>query len=75
MTDTALIIDTETDQGNDPRPIQVATIDVATGHEWMQYFNSGRPISPVVTRVHGITDSDVVDCERFDLSKFSLSNI
>ena len=73
MLDTALIIDTETDQGRNPRPIQVATIDVATGHEWMQYFNSGRPISPVVTRVHGITDSDVADCERFDLSKFSLS--
>ena len=45
---TALIIDTETDQGRDPRPIQVATINVATGFEWMKYFNSGRTISPIV---------------------------
>ena len=43
----------------DPRPIQVATINVATGFEWMQYFNSGRSISPVVIKVHGITDADV----------------
>ena len=64
MTDTALIIDTETDQGRDPRPIQVATINVATGFEWMKYFNSGRPISPVVIRIHGITDDDVAGLER-----------
>ncbi|BBI69450.1 hypothetical protein PKHYL_36410 [Psychrobacter sp. KH172YL61] len=46
MAETALVIDTETDQGRDPRPIQVATINVATGFEWMKYFNSGRSISP-----------------------------
>lgn len=51
---TALIIDTETDQGRDPRPIQIATIDPVTGSEWMAYFNSGRPISPNTTAVHGI---------------------
>ncbi len=73
MTDsTALIIDTETDQGKDPRPIQVATINVATGFEWMKYFNSGRPISPIVIKVHGITDSDVAGLERFELDKFEL---
>ncbi len=74
MTDltTALIIDTETDQGRDPRPIQVATINVATGFEWMKYFNSGRTISPIVIKVHGITDDDVADCERFDLTQFEL---
>ncbi|MBE0442654.1 MAG: putative quorum-sensing-regulated virulence factor [Psychrobacter sp.] len=70
--ETALIIDTETDQGRDPRPIQVATINVATGFEWMQYFNSGRSISPVVIKVHGITDADVAGYERFDLDKFEL---
>ena len=69
---TALIIDTETDQGRDPRPIQVATINVATGVEWMKYFNSGRTISPIVIKVHGITDEDVADCERFELSEFEL---
>lgn len=68
----ALIIDTETDQGRDPRPIQVATIDVATGTEWMKYFNSGRPISPIVIKVHGITDEDVDGLERFDEDKFEL---
>ena len=73
MTDsTALIIDTETDQGKDPRPIQVATIDVATGFEWMKYFNSGRAISPIVIKVHGITDDDVAGLERFELDKFEL---
>lgn len=69
---TALIIDTETDQGRDPRPIQVATINVATGFEWMKYFNSGRTISPVVIKVHGITDADVAGCERFESDKFEL---
>lgn len=70
--DTALVIDTETDQGRDPRPIQVATINVATGYEWMKYFNSGRPISPVVIKVHGITDEDVAGLERFELEQFEL---
>ena len=70
--DTALIIDTETDQGRDPRPIQVATINVSTGFEWMKYFNSGRSISPIVIRVHGITDDDVAGLERFDLAQFEL---
>lgn len=69
---TALIIDTETDQGRDPRPIQVATINVATGFEWMKYFNSGRPISPIVIKVHGITDADVAGLERFELAQFEL---
>lgn len=69
---TALIIDTETDQGHDPRPIQVATINVATGFEWMKYFNSGRSISPIVIKVHGITDDDVEGLERFDLADFEL---
>ncbi len=69
---TALIIDTETDQGKDPRPIQVATINVATGFEWMQYFNSGRSISPVVIKVHGITNEDVAGLERFELDEFEL---
>lgn len=75
MTDTAntaLVIDTETDQGRDPRPIQVATINVATGFEWMKYFNSGRPISPIVIKVHGITDADVAGLERFNLAEFEL---
>lgn len=72
MTDTALIIDTETDQGRDPRPIQVATINAMTGFEWMKYFNSGRSISPVVIRIHGITDDDVAGLERFDLKAFEL---
>ena len=73
MTDrTALIIDTETDQGRDPRPIQVATINVATGFEWMKYFNSGRTISPVVIKVHGITNEAVAGLEGFDLDKFEL---
>ena len=70
--DTALVIDTETDQGRDPRPIQVATINVASGFEWMKYFNSGRSISPVVIKVHGITDDDVAGLERFDLDQFEL---
>ncbi|MFT5097749.1 DUF3820 family protein [Psychrobacter okhotskensis] len=70
--DTALVIDTETDQGRDPRPIQVATINVASGFEWMKYFNSGRSISPIVIRVHGITDDDVAGLERFDLAQFEL---
>lgn len=70
--DTALVIDTETDQGRDPRPIQVATIDVATGFEWMKYFNSGRSISPVVIKIHGITDDDVAGLERFNLAEFQL---
>ncbi len=69
---TALIIDTETDQGRDPRPVQVATINVATGFEWMKYFNSGRSISPIVIKIHGITDDDVADCERFNLDQFEL---
>ena len=69
---TALIIDTETDQGHDPRPIQVVTINVATGFEWMKYFNSGRSISPVVIRVHGITDQDVAGLEHFELDEFEL---
>jgi exodeoxyribonuclease X len=69
---TALVIDTETDQGRDPRPIQIATINVATGFEWMEYFNSGRSISPIVIKVHGITDKDVAGFERFDLDKFEL---
>lgn len=69
---TALVIDTETDQGRDPRPIQVATINVATGFEWMQYFNSGRSISPIVIKVHGITDEDVAGLERFNLAEFEL---
>ena len=69
---SALIIDTETDQGRDPRPIQVATINVVTGYEWMRYFNSGRPISPVVIKVHGITDADVAGLERFELARFVL---
>lgn len=73
MTDlSALVIDTETDQGRDPRPIQVATINVATGFEWMKYFNSGRSISPVVIKVHGITNDDVVGLDSFDLDKFEL---
>ena len=72
MTGAALIIDTETDQGQDPRPIQVATINVATGFEWMKYFNSGRAISPIVIKVHSITDSDVAGLERFDLAQFEL---
>lgn len=72
MTDTALIIDTETDQGRDPRPIQVATINAVTGFEWMSYFNSGRSISAVVTKVHGITDADVAGLARFELAEFEL---
>ena len=69
---TALIIDTETDQGRDPRPIQVATINIATGFEWMKYFNSGRSISPIVIKIHGITDKKVAGLEHFDLDKFEL---
>ena len=72
LSATALVIDTETDQGRDARPIQVATINVLTGFEWMSYFNSGRPISPFVTGIHGITDEDVAGLERFDLDKFDL---
>ena len=45
-----------------------------TGYEWMSYFNSGRPISPFVTRIHGITDDDVVGLERFDLQRFEVSD-
>ncbi len=71
---TALIIDTETDQGRDPRPIQIATINVATGFEWMKYFNSGRSISPVVIKVHGITNEDVAGLEHFYLDNFELPN-
>lgn len=71
-TPSAFVIDTETDQGRDPRPIQVATIEVGTGHEWMSYFNSGRPISPIVTKIHGITDADVAGLESFDLARFEL---
>lgn len=71
---TALVIDTETDQGRDARPIQVATINVSTGYEWMAYFNSGRAISPFVTKIHGITDEDVAGLERFELDKFELSD-
>ena len=71
---TALVIDTETDQGRDARPIQVATINATTGYEWMAYFNSGRAISPVVTRIHGITDKDVAGLARFELDKFELSD-
>lgn len=69
---TALIIDTETDQGRDPRPIQVATINLVTGEEWMAYFNSGRAISAFTTQIHGITDADVVGLPAFDLAKFSV---
>lgn len=69
---TAIILDTETDQGQDPRPIQVATIDMTTGKEWVKYFNSGRPISPITTQIHGITDADVAGLERFDLAKFTI---
>lgn len=71
---TALIIDTETDQGREPRPIQVATIDVITGHEWMSYFNSGRPISPAVSKIHGITDADVAGLAAFELDKMNLGD-
>ncbi|MGO1744678.1 MAG: 3'-5' exonuclease, partial [Psychrobacter sp.] len=67
-----LIIDTETDQGRDPRPVQVATINVMTGFEWMKYFNSGRSISPVVIKIHGITDEDAAGLERFELGQFEL---
>lgn len=69
---TALILDTETDQGHDPRPIQIATIDMLTGKEWVKYFNSGRPISPFTTQIHGITDADVKGLEAFDLSRFTV---
>lgn len=69
---TALIIDTETDQGTNPRPVQVATIDLTTGQQWMAYFNSGRPISPVTTQIHGITDDDVAGLDAFDLSNFNV---
>ena len=69
---TALIIDTETDQGYNPLPIQIATIDLMTGEEWMAYFNSGRPISPATTQVHGITDADVAGLAAFDLKQFNL---
>ncbi|MGO2505770.1 MAG: putative quorum-sensing-regulated virulence factor [Psychrobacter alimentarius] len=72
IANTALVIDTETDQGRDPRPIQVATINVMTGFEWMKYFNSGRTISPIVIKVHGITDEDVAGLERFNLAEFEL---
>ncbi len=71
---TALVIDTETDQGRDPRPIQVATIEASTGHEWMSYFNSGRPISAIVTKIHGITDADVAGLASFDLDNFQVSD-
>ncbi|PNK61264.1 putative quorum-sensing-regulated virulence factor [Psychrobacter sp. FDAARGOS_221] len=74
LSATGLVIDTETDQGRDPRPVQVATIDVLTGQEWMSYFNSGRPISAFVTKIHGITDADVAGCPRFQLEKFQLSD-
>lgn len=74
MTATALVIDTETDQGRDARPIQVATINVVTGFEWMAYFNSGRPIAPFVTKIHGITDADVAGLDSFDLDKFEVSD-
>lgn len=67
---TAFIIDTETDQGSNPRPVQVATIDLTTGQQWMAYFNSGRPISPITTQVHGITDADVAGLDAFDLANF-----
>lgn len=69
---TALIIDTETDQGTNPRPVQVATIDLTTGQQWMAYFNSGRPISPLTTQIHGITDDDVAGLDAFDLSNFNI---
>lgn len=69
---TALIIDTETDQARDPRPIQVATIDMLTGEEWVKYFNSSRPISPFTTQIHGITDGDVAGLEIFELAKFAV---
>lgn len=68
----ALIIDTETDQGSNPRPIQIATIDLSSGVEWMAYFNSGRPISPKTTAVHGITDEDVSGLQSFNLAYFTL---
>lgn len=69
---TAFIIDTETDQGTNPRPVQVATIDLTTGQQWMAYFNSGRPISPITTQIHGITDDDVAGLDAFDLSNFNV---
>lgn len=72
MKPTALVLDTETDQGHDPLPIQVATLDPITHEEWMQYFNSGRPISPITTQVHGITDQDVAGLAAFDLRQFDV---
>src|SRR5690606_36822177 len=36
------------------------------------YSNSGRSISPVVIKIHGITDDDVAGLERFELDAFEL---
>jgi exodeoxyribonuclease X len=65
----AFILDTETDAKTDPRPLQVAYIDLASGAVFNKKYSTGRKICRATMAVHHISDEDVADCPRFNLDE------
>jgi Exonuclease len=61
------VLDTETTGLDDPRVVEVAVVDAATGEVLLDTLvNPGTPIPAVAQDVHGITDLMVADAPTFD---------
>lgn len=68
--DAFWIVDVEGNGANPPEIVELAMAEVKamvpTGNRRHWLLHPNEPISPIVTRIHGITNEDVADAPTFD---------
>lgn len=67
---STLIIDTETDQLEDPRVVEVAWIDLSNKSKFEQRYNNERDISAGAKATHHIIEKDLINEPSYSKFKF-----